>query len=137
MRIWQKIAEIEGGFTVHLYKNILIILICIALQFLIYFLIQVDFLHVSEGRKNELKYTNFFDFWWKSNVLRFNTHDEYKIIGIFYAFVFFWLIDGIILYNIPFAILGLKKLKRGEYSGKDKLSDLIRATVYVDETKPE
>jgi len=92
---------------------------------------------VSEVWSNELKYTNFFDFWWKSNILHFNYHDEYKIIGIFYALIFFWVIEGIILWNLPYAIIGLKKLKRGEYYGKDKLSDLIRATVYVDETKPE
>jgi len=41
------------------------------------------------------------------------------------------------LYNIPYAIIGLMKYKKGKYGGQDKLSDLIRATVYVDESKPE
>ena len=39
--------------------------------------------------------------------------------------------------HMPGAILGLMKLYRGEYAGQERLSDLIRATVYVDESKPE
>ena len=40
------------------------------------------------------------------------------------------------LYNIPFVIIGLVKYKSGKYAGQEKLSDLVRATVTVDESKP-
>jgi len=38
------------------------------------------------------------------------------------------------LYHLPGTFLGLIKLYRGKNAGQDKLSDLVRATVTVDET---
>ena len=112
------------------------IIFCLFLQFFIYFTIQVDILNVKPEWQKELKYINYFEFWWKSNALLFNKHDTEMIFGILYAAICFWIIECIIIYNLPKAILGLRKLWKGEYAGQDKLSDLIRATVYVDEAKP-
>ena len=50
-----------------------------------------------------------------------------------YPLVFFWLVELIILYNIPFAIIGFTKWMRGKYNGHDKLSDLVRAKIFVND----
>ena len=54
-----------------------------------------------------------------------------------FSATFFWIVEAIMLCNAPYAMIGLMKYRRGKYGGQDKLSDLIRATVYVDESNPE
>ena len=55
----------------------------------------------------------FFEFWWKSNGLKFHKEDDLEIYGFLYSGICFWLIDLIILYNLPKVILGLFKLMKG------------------------
>ena len=61
----------------------------------------------------------------------FNTKIELGVFKFLYPVVFFWLVELTILINIPYAIIGLMKWIKGYHHGHEKLSDLVRATVFV------
>jgi len=46
------------------------------------------------------------------------------------------IITLIIIYNIPKALIDVIKYFRGKKDGNEKITDLIRATITVDEKKP-
>ena len=88
-------------------------------------------INLTDEWKKELKYTNFFVFWFKSNALMKNDQIQNLVFKYIYPVIFFWAVELVIIYNIPLAIIGLRKWFKGQYDGQEKLTDLVRATVIV------
>ena len=56
---------------------------------------------------------NFFEFWWKCNALKYRGSGEEEIYGFIFSALGFWVLELIILWNLPNVILGLFKLMKG------------------------
>ena len=69
--------------------------------------------NLADQWKKELKYTNFFEFWAKSNTLMSNDQIENYALKYIYPVIFFWAVELVILYNIPLAFIGLRKWYKG------------------------
>ena len=116
-----------------LFKNLEIVLFCILAQVGIYMLAQLNAVTSPDWAK-DVKYISFPAFWWKVNILDFGRELSY---GMLLLASVYWLLELVLVLNVPAAARGVRKYLKGKHAGQERLSDLVRATVTVDEDKPD